>query len=210
MENIPVLDYSYKYSDAKPGYSYSFIAPSVLSMLKGGKLRVLELGCGNGYFSNDLANEGHEVMAVDSSESAIEIAKSNFSHVRFIRSDLYDLVKNPALPKNYFDVVVSLEVIEHLQYPKEMLKVTKKHLKQGGRFIISTPYHGYFKNLALSLVNGWDRHFSVMWDVGHVKFFSPVTLKHMLNGEGFVNVTFKFVGRFPGFWKSMICVCELP
>ena len=204
-----MLNYSYKYVNAEQDHSHSYIAPYVLSMLKGKKLHILELGCGNGYFSKELSDEGHEVTATDLSESAIEIAKSNFPQARFIRSDIYDLGDNAALPKSYFDAIISLEVIEHLQYPKEMLRVAKKHLKHGGKLIISTPYHGYFKNLALSILNKWDNHFSVMWDVGHVKFFSPVTLKQMLSEEGLVNVRFKFVGRFPGFWKSMICVCEL-
>jgi hypothetical protein len=81
-------------------------------------------------------------------------------------------------------------------------------LKTGGHLLVSTPYHGYLKNLVLSLVNGWDRHFGVEWEGGHIKFFSRKTLAKMACGEGFKNPRFVCVGRIPGLWKSMIMVVE--
>ncbi len=74
--------------------------------------------------------------------------------------------------------------------------------------IFTTPYHGYVKNLALSIVNGWDRHFSVQWDEGHVKYFSVKTLSELLTSEGLKVINFKFAGRLPLLWKSMICVAQ--
>jgi hypothetical protein len=62
------------------------------------------------------------------------------------------------------------------------------------------------KNLGISLLNKWDSHFSVSWDVGHVKFFSVKTLREIFEDEGFSDIKFRFVGRFPAFWKSMICI----
>jgi 2-polyprenyl-3-methyl-5-hydroxy-6-metoxy-1,4-benzoquinol methylase len=106
------------------------------------------------------------------------------------------------------ECVISLEVVEHLFYPKKLFEQSHKMLINGGALILSTPYHGYLKNLALSLTNGWDRHFSVDWDGGHIKFFSRKTLAKMAFNAGFVNVRFFPVGRFPGLWKSMIMVAE--
>jgi len=103
-----------------------------------------------------------------------------------------------------------VEVIEHLTYPRELLKAAKKCLKPGGRLIITTPYHGYLKNLLLSIFNRWDRHFSVQWDVGHVKFFSVKSLRSLLAEESFGEIGFNFAGRFPYVWKSMICSCKQP
>lgn len=198
----------YKYNNTEKGCAYSYIAPIVLRIIGSQKLRILELGCGNGYFSNALTNAGHEVTALDDSETGINIGRSNFPQVRFIKANIYSLFGNTELASGYFDAVISLEVIEHLQYPRELLKVAKNYLKEGGQFIISTPYHGYFKNLALSLFNKWDNHFSVSWDVGHLRFFSSKTLKKMLEQEGFFNIRFKYSGRFFGVWKDMICFCE--
>lgn len=72
--------------------------------------------------------------------------------------------------------------------------------------IVSTPYHGYLKNLALSLINGWDAHFGVHWDGGHIKFFSKKSLAAMATNAGFVKLKVFPVGRVAGLWKVMIMV----
>ena len=74
----------------------------------------------------------------------------------------------------------------------------------GGNLIVTMPYHGYLKNMALSLVNGWDKHFSPLWDMGHIKFWSRRTLCQLLEQNGFEVTGFYGVGRAPLFWKSMI------
>ena len=42
----------------------------------------------------------------------------------------------------------------------------------GGTAIVSTPYHGYWKNLAMALSGKLDAHFTALWDHGHIKFWS--------------------------------------
>lgn len=201
-------NYSYDHFTSARSSSYSYVAPIVIAGLPGKNLRILDLGCGNGCLCGVLADMGHEVTGVDGSETGIAIAKKNHPRARFINADIYDLEAGNALEKNYFDVVVSVEVIEHLSHPRELMKAAKKFLKHGGSFILSTPYHGYLKNLAIALLNRFDGHIGVTWDVGHVKFFSPASLKVMLAGEGFSGMSFNYAGRFPGFWKSMICTAK--
>jgi 2-polyprenyl-6-hydroxyphenyl methylase/3-demethylubiquinone-9 3-methyltransferase len=77
-------------------------------------------------------------------------------------------------------------------------------LKPDGFLLVSTPYHGYAKNLALSVVDGWDKHHTVDWDGGHIKFFSVRTLRTLAVEEGFEPSFFRGVGRWPYLWKSMI------
>lgn len=167
------------------------------------KLRVLDLGCGNGSLSNLIAQQGYEVVGVEESELGFKFARLNFPECHFIQASIYDL-PYPEL-KNSFDVVISLEVIEHLLYPKELVRAAKKCLKPNGRLIITTPYHGYLKNLFLAVSGKMDQHFTVLWDGGHVKFFSVATMNALLKSEGFTNLRFKFAGRFPYLWKSMLC-----
>jgi 2-polyprenyl-6-hydroxyphenyl methylase/3-demethylubiquinone-9 3-methyltransferase len=76
--------------------------------------------------------------------------------------------------------------------------------------ILTTSYHGYLKNLALSLTNCWDDHVHVDREGGHIKFFSEKTLSQMLHGSGFENVTYHNVGRVRWLWKSMVCRAEKP
>ena len=79
----------------------------------------------------------------------------------------------------------------------------------GGEMIISTPYHGYLKNLLISLLNGWDKHFTVLLDGGHIKFWSKKTLSQLLNEFGFSIIDFKGAGRFPYLWKSMFIKAKI-
>jgi 2-polyprenyl-6-hydroxyphenyl methylase/3-demethylubiquinone-9 3-methyltransferase len=82
-------------------------------------------------------------------------------------------------------------------------------LKPGGYLIVGTPYHGYLKNLAISVLNKWDAHHGVHWDGGHIKFFSERTLGELVLQHDFQQVTFHFYGRLPWLWKHMICTAKL-
>jgi hypothetical protein len=74
----------------------------------------------------------------------------------------------------------------------------------GGKFICTTPYHGYLKNLAISLAGGWDKHADPLFDGGHIKLFSRRTLSALMAEAGFRKLEFRGAGRYPYFWKSMI------
>ena len=80
----------------------------------------------------------------------------------------------------------------------------------GGTAILSTPYHGYWKNLALALTGRMDQHFTALWDHGHIKFWSMDTLGELLWEAGFVDVRFERVGRIPPLAKSMIAIARKP
>ena len=61
--------------------------------------------------------------------------------------------------------------------------------------MISTPYHGYLKNLVLSFFSKMDEHFTALWDHGHIKFWSVNSLQTLLEEVGFRDITFVRVGR---------------
>ena len=81
-------------------------------------------------------------------------------------------------------------------------------LEPGGLAFISTPYHGYWKNLMLACVGKWDEHLTVLWDGGHIKFFSINTLRILLREVGFQQISFLRVGRIPPFAKSMVALAR--
>ena len=64
-------------------------------------------------------------------------------------------------------------------------------------FILSTPDHGYAKNLVMAILDKWDNHFNIFEDGWHIKFFSPRTLCRLIEDEGFVDTCFRFGGRVP-------------
>lgn len=100
-------------------------------------------------------------------------------------------------------------MIEHLYDPEKFIDFCKQALQPKGEIIISTPYHGYWKNLALTIFDKWDSHHSPTWLGGHIKFWSRKTLSQLLIDKGFGIVAFKGCGRVPYFWKSMVIKAKL-
>ena len=73
-------------------------------------------------------------------------------------------------------------------------------------FMVSTPYHGWLKNVAIAVFNKWDAHHTLFWDGGHIKFWSRATLSKLLEEVGFEVIGFHGCGRAPYLWESMIIV----
>ena len=69
---------------------------------------------------------------------------------------------------------------------------------------MTTPYHGYLKNLALAVAGQLDGHYQPWRDGGHIKFFSRATVTDLIRREGFVVTGFVRVGRVPPLAKSMV------
>jgi 2-polyprenyl-3-methyl-5-hydroxy-6-metoxy-1,4-benzoquinol methylase len=201
--------YQYAYLDSNSSHHHDYLMPPLLELLSekqpysSQKLRVLDLGCGNGSLSHLIAQQGYDVVGVEDSEQGVAIARQSFPDCQFIHASIYELPY--AELENSFDIVISAEVIEHLLYPRELVRAAKKCLKPNGRLILTTPYHGYLKNLVLAISGKMDQHFNPLWDGGHVKFFSVSTLTELLETENYRNIKFKFSGRVPFLWKSMLC-----
>jgi len=170
-----------------------------------GPMNVLDAGCGPGFIAAQLARLGHRVTGIDSSPAGIRLARIAYPDVRFEVRSVYDKLMD-LTPDTGWDLVLNVEVIEHLFSPRRFLENVRCYISDGGRLIVSTPYHGYMKNLAISVANGWDRHHTVDWACGHIKFFSRRTLAKALASEGFEPVLFRYSGRLPLLWKSMVCV----
>lgn len=199
----------YRYTDGELRCSHSYLLPTVRSILgrfeTEGERRLFDLGCGNGSVGACLYEDGWQVTGVDPSAEGIAKANANFPHLRFsIGSGYDDLVAK----YGQFPVVISLEVVEHVYAPRDYASTIVQMLAPGGVAIISTPYHGYFKNLALALTGKMDAHFTALWDHGHIKFWSIRTLSELLHEVGFGDLTFRRVGRIPPLAKSMIAIAR--
>lgn len=189
--------------------SSGYIAPEILRRLRKLDAKcILDAGCGNGSITGLLAQEGFAVTGVDADAGGIAIAQANHPQVSFAVTDFAnhgsDIAGAP------FDAVVSTEVIEHLYAPHQLARFAWEALKPGGHFIVTTPYHGYLKNLALSVTGRWDHHHTALWHGGHIKFWSRATLEQLLAAQGFEAISFGGVGQLPYLWKSMVMTVRKP
>ena len=105
-------------------------------------------------------------------------------------------------------MVYSLRVVEHVYAPRVFAKTLYSLMEPDGVAIVSTPYHGYWKDLALALTGRLDAHFTALWDHGHIKFWSIATLSALLREAGFGRIELERVGRVPPLAKSMIAIAR--
>jgi hypothetical protein len=90
--------------------------------------------------------------------------------------------------------------------PHQLVETIRQSVKDDGIVIISTPYHGYLKNLALAVAGKWDFHHHPVRIGGHIKFWSRKTLTDLFVENGFTELSFEGAGRMPYLWKSMIMI----
>ncbi len=129
--------------------------------------KVLDLGCGDGSLIYLLAKKGAIVTGVDNEALGLEFARQNLASVgneeldyEFVNASAYEL----PFEENTFDIVVSCEVIEHLQEPERMLEEISRVLKSGGKVVLTTPH----------------RLTEVPKDANHVVEYFPGELKRMM------------------------------
>lgn len=193
---------TYRYADAGANTSHEYLLPTVLELLsRNPERKLFEVGCGNGSFAKALESRGYEVTGIDPSESGI-------AHAAHPRLRVGSTADNLAGQYGRFPIVLSLEVVEHCFSPREFARTVHDMVEPGGIAIVSTPFHGYWKNLALAVSGRMDAHFTALWEGGHIKFWSERTLRELLEDAGFAGVEFRRVGRFPALAKSMIAVAH--
>lgn len=200
----------YRWPNAALTDAHKCLVPPLVSILtdleaKGVGGRLMDLGCGNGSITKLLYDRGYNVLGIDPSAEGVAIARSHYPSLPIEQGSAYE-----DLPARFghFDIVLSLEVVEHLYNPRKFASTIYDLLDPGGYVIISTPYHGYWKNLAIAISGRFDWHFTALWDHGHIKFYSLATLGRLLYDAKFRGIQFRRVGRIPQLAKSLIAVAQ--
>jgi 2-polyprenyl-3-methyl-5-hydroxy-6-metoxy-1,4-benzoquinol methylase len=111
-------------------------AQEILGLIRGLGLRqprLLDLGCGRGWFTERLTEFG-ETHGIDLSPEGIAAARERHPEIIYTAGNIYDA----PLLRNYFDLVVSQEVIAHVEDQTKYLERAAEVLKPGGYLIITT------------------------------------------------------------------------
>lgn len=197
----------YRWHDAAPSPTHGFLLPAITAGLPCAPARVLDLGAGNGSMARRLIQQGYTVTAVEMSPSGAAQAR-RVPGLDVIEADLSRPL--PDALHGSFDAVVSAEVIEHLLLPRSLFHRAREALRPAGTLVVTTPFHGYLKNLAISLTNGWDDHWHPTRDYGHVKFFSVATLSALFDEAAFTVRSVERVGRIRLLPKCMVFTAVAP
>lgn len=102
-------------------------------------VKVLEIGCGDGYGANYINRKDIRFEAIDISSEAVNIAKSKYKNIKFKSFNGVDY----NYPDNTFDLIISFQVIEHVNDVNLYLSQIKRILKPNGILVITTPDRRY-------------------------------------------------------------------
>ena len=97
--------------------------------------RVLDVGCGGGYLTNEISKLGARVIGCDYSKYAIKFTKERYPNLDIVQCSAYEIDK---LGIEKLDLVTAFDLLEHLRYPEIFLNKALKILKLGGRLVINT------------------------------------------------------------------------
>jgi len=108
--------------------------------------RLLDMGCGGGFLTNKLIHMGHEVTGIDLSEESLLIAKKydTTGKVAYLQAD----AMKTEFPDNSFDVVLAMDLLEHVEDVPAVIKEASRVLKPGGLFF----FHTFNRNILSHLI----------------------------------------------------------
>lgn len=188
------------FSEFKEKYTEIYVQPDLgalrakLSLVhKNNGLRVLDVGCNYGEQLIPYWNDGYEVFGIDLNPKAVTDASLLFPTGLFKNCT----IDNASFPEAYFDVVRSSHVLEHVYNPIAFLRDCLRFLKPGGRLEIRVP-NG--KSLEMLVMR---KYASQSWIPFHMNMFSPGTLKKIVRGVGYSNVS--TITRAVPWWWILSC-----
>jgi len=136
--------------------------------------RILDVGCGLGYFTDMLSRAGAECVGIDLDDLCINYCKENLGGTYL----LADINKLP-FPDNYFNKVLCTEVLEHINHNGVVLDEIRRVLQPNGTIVASVPcsegvFKSLFKRIGHNSVDGNSREYH--WHKG----YTEEGIKHLL------------------------------
>lgn len=167
-------------------------------------ISIFDFGCGNASVMVEMKklNPKAHYYGVDVSEEALSEAKVKMPEAEFLHIEDGGEF---GMKDGVVDFVFTSEVIEHVYDTENAAKEIARVMKRGAKLLLTTPYHGFLKNLALVLF-GFDKHFDPVGP--HVRFFSKKTLCALFEKYGVETKKVFYYGRFYPFSHSIVIYAE--
>lgn len=171
---------------------------------KGDGIVIVDFGCGDGIIIKEMIkiNPKARYIGLDVSVVALQMASAQLPDVRF-----YKITSDGKFPleDESVDFIFTSEVIEHVYDTEYAFSEMFRILKPGGRLLLTTPYHGFVKNLLIALL-AFDKHFDPTGIT--IRYFSKRSLFSCLRKASLKIVTYRYYGRFYPLPMSIIVLAE--
>ena len=173
-----IIDYNNKQTEY-----YNQSRPELLARVPKGLKKVLDIGCGSGFFLKDLKEkERIETWGIEPDYNSSVIAKKHVDVV--IHSGFNEGIDE--LNGQVFDAIFFNDVLEHLILPIDALVLSKKYLQKNGVVIASIPNILYFNVMYSILKNrDWKYENEGTLDNTHMRFFTRKSMIRMFHDAGF-------------------------
>lgn len=129
------------------------------------KLKLLEIGCGNGFFLEEAEKQGYEIYGVEPGKPSVDKAKPEIK-----KNIINDIFKSGQFRKNFFDVICCFQTFDHVPNPNELLAECKKVLKIGGLMLFFNHDIGAWQNKLMA-------EKSPVIDIEHTYLYDKTTMR---------------------------------
>jgi SAM-dependent methyltransferase len=166
----------------------SFADPRTVALFPGGEL-LLDLGCGDGVFLDQVAGRYRRAIGFDVSTRRFSTRGRDPEAWEFVIADL-----NEGIPAETgrADAVHANQVIEHMHNPLFLAREVRRVLRPAGIFVAATPNVRYLKHVAALVLGGRGPMTSATrvrtpddWDGGHIHYLTPKDLRWIAREAGF-------------------------
>lgn len=115
--------------------------------------RVLDVGCGGGFLSNELALSGLKVTGVDLSPESLKVARA-YDQTKSVNYEVADAFHLP-YPDESFDILTAMDFLEHVENPAIVIKEFSRVLRPGGFFFFHTFNRNFLSWLIIIKLVEW-------------------------------------------------------
>jgi len=150
--------------------------------LVGHDKRVLDVGCAKGYMAKELKGQNCKTYGIEIDPDASRIAEKYCQRV--IKADIESLRELP-FDHNFFDVILCLDILEHLKRPDLVFPNLRPYLSSAGYLIVSIPNIARFEHRLRLFFGKFDYGDMGALSKGHLRFFTLKTASELIESSGY-------------------------